>query len=59
MKRLDEVPAEGPLYLYCETGGRVSGASSYLQSKGYDVVVVDDDFTNWTGAHAEATMVAV
>lgn len=53
-KRMAEVPTEGPLYVHCKTGGRVSGATSYLKSRGYDVVAVDDAFENWAGAAAEA-----
>jgi len=48
-KRLDEVPNQRPLYVHCETGGRVSGASSYLQQQGYEVVAIDDAFANFTG----------
>jgi hydroxyacylglutathione hydrolase len=54
LPRLAEVPTERTLALYCETGGRVSGASSFLQSKGYSVIAVDDDYAGWSSRKRES-----
>lgn len=34
--RLDEVPAGGPVYLICETGGRSERATQFLRAQGVD-----------------------
>lgn len=43
---LARVPADKTLYVHCQSGKRASYASSYLESKGFDVVYVNDHFKN-------------
>jgi len=54
--RKDEIPGQGILYVHCKTGGRVSGASSYLQRAGFNVVAVDDEFDKWSGRAPDRAM---
>jgi hydroxyacylglutathione hydrolase len=40
--RLDELPADRPVWTYCATGARAAIAVSLLQAAGHDAVLVDD-----------------
>jgi hydroxyacylglutathione hydrolase len=53
LPRLDEVPGDGTLLVHCQSGNRASAAASFLARNGFDVVAVDDDFTNWAGAGSQ------
>jgi hydroxyacylglutathione hydrolase len=44
--RLDEIPAARPLHVHCGSGVRAAMASSFLASKGVDVIHVDGFFTD-------------
>ncbi|HSP41269.1 MAG TPA: MBL fold metallo-hydrolase [Luteolibacter sp.] len=44
--RLDEIPAASPLHVHCGSGVRAAMASSFLASKGIDVIYVDGDFAD-------------
>ncbi|GAC1341112.1 MAG: MBL fold metallo-hydrolase [Candidatus Dormibacteria bacterium] len=45
LERLGEVPT-GRLWVHCAGGFRASIAASLLSRSGYDVVLIDDEFTN-------------
>ena len=42
--RIDDIPAARPMHVHCASGMRAAMASSFLASKGLDVVYVDGDF---------------
>jgi hydroxyacylglutathione hydrolase len=44
--RLDEVPADYPLIVHCQSGMRATAACSYLAREGRDVICVADKFEN-------------
>lgn len=46
--RIDEVPKNRPLLVYCQSGERSAAASAFLLSRGFDVTLIDDDFENFT-----------
>jgi hydroxyacylglutathione hydrolase len=43
---LGDIPKTGKLYVHCGSGLRASVAVSYLKSQGYDVILVNDNFSN-------------
>ncbi len=47
LDRMDEVPSETKIFVHCKAGSRSAVASALLQSNGYDVVLIDDDFENY------------
>ncbi len=47
MWHLDELPAEGPIVTYCQSGVRSSVAASALRRAGYDVVELDGSYAAW------------
>ncbi|MCY0905745.1 MBL fold metallo-hydrolase [Arthrobacter sp. H14-L1] len=47
MWHLDELPAEGTIVSYCQSGVRNSVAASALRRAGYDVVELDGSYTGW------------
>ena len=53
MWHLDELPAEGTIVSYCQSGVRNSVAASALRRAGYDVVELDGSYNAWT-AHQQA-----
>jgi hydroxyacylglutathione hydrolase len=50
--RMDELPKDRPLLVYCEAGARSGSAVSLLRKHGYDVVAVEDDIANWNALEA-------
>ncbi|KUM37662.1 MBL fold metallo-hydrolase [Arthrobacter sp. EPSL27] len=59
MWHLDELPAEGTIVSYCQSGVRNSVAASALRRAGYDVVELDGSYAAWTAHHqAPATISA-
>lgn len=44
LARIDDVPAGSPLYVHCGSGLRAAFASSFLASRGYEVVYVNGVF---------------
>ncbi len=48
MWHLDELPAEGTIVSYCQSGVRNSVAASALRRAGYDVVELDGSYAAWT-----------
>ncbi len=48
MWHLDELPAEGTIVTYCQSGVRNSVAASALRRAGYDVVELDGSYAAWT-----------
>lgn len=47
MWHLDELPAEGSIVTYCQSGVRNSVAASALRRAGYDVVELDGSYAAW------------
>ncbi|MCG2622184.1 MBL fold metallo-hydrolase [Arthrobacter sp. I2-34] len=45
---LDQLPAEGTIVTYCQSGVRNSVAASALRRAGYDVVELDGSYAAWT-----------
>lgn len=45
--RIDEVPRDKHLLVHCETGIRSAVASAFLQSRGFTVTLIDDEFKNY------------
>lgn len=45
--RVDEIPNDKKLYVYCQSGERSATASAFLLRMGYDVVLIDDSFDNF------------
>ncbi|MCD4850980.1 MBL fold metallo-hydrolase [Arthrobacter sp. AK01] len=48
MWHLDELPAEGTIVSYCQSGVRNSVAASALRRAGYDVVELDGSYAAWS-----------
>jgi rhodanese-related sulfurtransferase len=49
-ERLDELPADGTLYVICRSGGRSARAAAYLNANGWDAVNVSDGMLGWQAA---------
>ncbi len=47
--RLEEIPTNKPVLVYCRTGNRASSATSLLAKAGYDVTFVDGMIGDWAG----------
>jgi hydroxyacylglutathione hydrolase len=47
MWNLDQLPAEGTIVSYCQSGVRNSVAASALRRAGYDVVELDGNYAGW------------
>ena len=47
MWHLDEIPTEGTIVSYCQSGVRNSVAASALRRAGYDVVELDGSYAGW------------
>ncbi len=52
MWNLDQLPAEGTIVTYCQSGVRNSVAASALRRAGYDIVELDGSYAAWT-AHQD------
>jgi hydroxyacylglutathione hydrolase len=48
LARLDEIPEDRTLMVHCRTGARASSAVAMLERTGHRVLLVDDDFTQWS-----------
>lgn len=54
LDRLNEIPREQPVYVYCGSGYRAAAVASLLQHEGFtNIVHVNDDFTNAATAGLE------
>ncbi len=54
MWHLDELPAEGTIVSYCQSGVRNSVAASALRRAGYDVVELDGSYAAWNAQQQTA-----
>jgi rhodanese-related sulfurtransferase len=45
--RLDEIPADRPVYVICQTGGRSLKAAQFLRAQGYDATSVAGGTKAW------------
>ncbi|MBW9207631.1 rhodanese-like domain-containing protein [Mumia sp. zg.B53] len=45
--RIDEVPAEGQVLVYCRSGGRSARATAFLQQRGVDAVNLAGGVIAW------------
>ncbi|MET4097132.1 rhodanese-related sulfurtransferase [Arthrobacter sp. UYCu712] len=57
MWHLDQIPAEGTIVTYCQSGVRNSVAASALPCAGYDVVELDGSYAAWA-AHRDSLSTA-
>lgn len=48
--RLNEVPAEDPVYVICRSGGRSARVTAYLNANGWDATNVDGGMQSWSAA---------
>ncbi|MDO9379887.1 MAG: rhodanese-like domain-containing protein [Nocardioidaceae bacterium] len=48
--RLDEVPRDGQVLVYCKVGGRSAQATAYLQQAGVDAVNLEGGILAWERA---------
>jgi rhodanese-related sulfurtransferase len=48
--RLDELPADGNVYVVCRSGGRSARVTAYLNANGWDAVNVDGGMQSWHAA---------
>lgn len=48
--RLDELPADGDVYVVCRSGGRSARVTAYLNANGWDAVNVDGGMQSWLAA---------
>lgn len=46
---VDEIDAEGTIYVVCRSGNRSGRACEYMMSRGYDVVNVEGGMLAWDG----------
>ncbi|PPF25115.1 sulfurtransferase [Rathayibacter rathayi] len=49
-QRLNEVPADRPVHIICQSGGRSSQATEALADRGYDVIDVTGGTSAWIAA---------
>lgn len=48
--RLDELPADGEVYVICRSGGRSARVTAYLNQNGWSAVNVDGGMQHWAAA---------
>jgi rhodanese-related sulfurtransferase len=48
--RLQELPAEDPLYVICRSGGRSARVAMYLNANGWDATNVEGGMQSWSFA---------
>lgn len=48
LARLDEVPKDHPIWVYCRTSIRSAYSAGFLQSKGFDITMLDGGFKAWS-----------
>jgi hydroxyacylglutathione hydrolase len=53
MWHLDELPVEGPIVAYCQSGVRVSVAASALRRAGYRVIELEGSYAGWVDHQAQ------
>lgn len=46
-ERIEELPVDKKLLVHCQSGRRSAVASALLKRAGYDVVLIDDEFSNY------------
>lgn len=51
--RLDEVPKDERVYVYCQKGRRGATAVNLLQQKGFDAVNLEEGFSEYEGKYSE------
>lgn len=49
-QRVDELPADRPVYLICQVGARSAQAAEYLAGRGVEAVNVDGGTAEWVRA---------
>ncbi len=53
--RIDEIPADGPIYVICAVGGRSRRACEFLQSQGRDATNVAGGTQAWVASGYEVS----
>lgn len=51
--RLDEIPADEPVYIICQSGGRSLKAAKFLRAQGYDAASVAGGTKAWIDSGRE------
>ncbi|MFD5277116.1 rhodanese-like domain-containing protein [Pseudarthrobacter sp. NPDC058362] len=54
MWHLDQLPEDGPIVTYCQSGARNSVAASALRRAGYDVIELDGSYAAWSASRLSA-----
>ncbi|GAA1751407.1 MBL fold metallo-hydrolase [Kocuria aegyptia] len=55
---LDQIPAQGTVVTYCQSGLRSSVVASTLRHAGYDVVELEGSYAAWAAAHQDTAVAA-
>ena len=55
---LDQLPQDGPIVTYCQSGVRNSVAASALRREGYDIVELEGSYAGWSAWQAESAEAA-
>ena len=55
---LEELPKDGPIVTYCQSGVRNSVAASALRREGYDIVELEGSYAGWSAWQAESAEAA-
>lgn len=45
--RLDDLPADNPVYVICRSGGRSARVTAFLNANGWDATNVDGGMQSW------------
>ncbi|MEX0648481.1 MAG: MBL fold metallo-hydrolase [Balneolaceae bacterium] len=48
LERKEELPSDKKLIVHCKSGARSAVSSALLEKSGFDVVLIDDDFENYS-----------
>ena len=48
--RLEELPADDPVYVICRSGGRSARVAAYLNANGWDATNVEGGMQSWHAA---------
>jgi rhodanese-related sulfurtransferase len=49
-ERLDDLPADNPVYVICRSGGRSARVTAFLNANGWDATNVDGGMQSWESA---------
>src|SRR5690625_585094 len=52
-QRLEELPQDDTLYVYCHSGGRSQMVVDVLNSRGFEAINLEGGFSEYTGSYRE------